>query len=232
MNRYLLSEPTAAEGATTRVPIDSRVGIYRRGDGSKTIVAETDDEQIDLGVRDATVSRKTNGRPPVALSPISRGISVRNHGSTNPVTLSTNLRTHKLTTGDAAAITDDCRLTIGLSLTLRATVEGDGGHTNQQSGGVRPAAHARTLANALRTASDESIAETRGVISELRTFLQEHPLESSEYEAVCTQIDRIERRLESKAGGLHRTESLDEEWRSELSVVSNRVESIYARSGR
>jgi len=61
MNRYLLSEPTAAEGATTRVPIDSRVGIYRRGDGSKTIVAETDDEQIDLGVRDATVSRKTNG---------------------------------------------------------------------------------------------------------------------------------------------------------------------------
>jgi len=232
MNRYLLSEPTAADGATTRVSIDSRVGIYRRGDGSKAIVAETDDEQIDLGVRDATVSRKTNGRPPVALSPISRGISVRNHGSTNPVTLSTNLRTHKLDAGDAAAITDDCRLTIGLSLTLRATVEGEGGRQDGRSAGVRPAAHARTLANSLRTASDESVAETRGVISELRTFLKEHPLERSEYEAVCAQIDRIERRLESKADGLHRTESLDEEWQSELSVVSDRVESIYARSGR
>ena len=233
MNRYLLSEPTAANGDTTRVPIDSRVGIYRRGDGSKAIVAETADEQIDLGVRDATVSRKTNGRPPVALSPISRGISVRNHGSTNPVTLSTNLRTHKLTAGDAAAITDDCRLTIGLSLTLRATVEGGSGRDGQaRSAGVRPAAHARTLANTLRAASDDSVAETRGVINELRTFLQEHPLESSEYEAVCTQVDRIEQRLESKAGGLHRTESLDEEWQSELAVVSDRIESIYARSSR
>ena len=234
MNRYLLSEPTAADGATTRVPIDSRVGIYRRGDGSKAIVAETADEQIDLGVRDATVSRKTNGRPPVALSPISRGISVRNHGSTNPVRLSTNLRTHELTAGDAAAITDDCRLTIGLSLTLRATVEGGGQPDGQMAGGagVRPAAHARTLANALRTASENSVAETRGVISELRTFLKEHPLERSEYEAVCAQIERIERRLESKASGLHRTESLDEEWQSELAVVSDRVESIYTRSDR
>ena len=233
MNRYLLSEPTAADGETTRVPIDSRVGIYRRGDGSKAIVAETADEQIDLGVRDATVSRKTNGRPPVALSPISRGISVRNHGSTNPVTLSTNLRTHKLTAGDAAAITDDCRLTIGLSLTLRATVEGGSGRNGQaRSGGVRPAAHARTLANTLQAASEDSVAETRGVISELRTFLKEHPLERSEYEAVCSQVDRIEQRLESKAGGLHRTESLDEEWQSELAVVSDRIESIYARSSR
>jgi hypothetical protein len=234
MNRYLLSEPTAANGDTTRVPIDSRVGIYRRGDGSKAIVAETADEQIDLGVRDATVSRKTNGRPPVALSPISRGISVRNHGSTNPVTLSTNLRTHKLTAGDAAAITDDCRLTIGLSLTLRATVEGGGGRQDGQArpAGVRPAAHARTLANTLQAASEDSVAETRGVISELRTFLKEHPLERSEYEAVCSQVDRIEQRLESKAGGLHRTESLDEEWQSELAVVSDRIESIYARSSR
>jgi len=233
MNRYLLSEPTAADGETTRVSIDSRVGIYRRGDGSKAIVAETADEQIDLGVRDATVSRKTNGRPPVALSPISRGISVRNHGSTNPVTLSTNLRTHKLTAGDAAAITDDCRLTIGLSLTLRATVEGVSGREGQaRSAGVRPAAHARTLANALRTASEDSVAETRGVISELRTFLQEHPLERAEYESVCAQVDRIEQRLESKASGLHRTEHLDEEWQSELAVVSDRIESIYARSDR
>lgn len=233
MNRYLLSEPTAADGETTRVSIDSRVGIYRRGDGSKAIVAETADEQIDLGVRDATVSRKTNGRPPVALSPISRGISVRNHGSTNPVTLSTNLRTHKLNAGDAAAITDDCRLTIGLSLTLRATVEGVSGREGQaRSAGVRPAAHARTLANALRTASEDSVAETRGVISELRTFLQEHPLERAEYESVCAQVDRIEQRLESKASGLHRTEHLDEEWQSELAVVSDRIESIYARSDR
>ena len=230
MNRYLLSEPTAGDASTTRVPIDARVGIYRVGDGSKTIVAETDDKRIDLGVRDATVSRKRDDRPPVTLSPISRGISVRNHSSTNPVTLSTNLRTHKLTADDAAAITDDCRLTIGLSLTLRATVEGGDDQPTQQSAGVRPAAHARTLANALRAASEDSVAETRGVMTELQTFVQEHPLESAAYETVCEQIDRINRRLESKANGLHRTESLDQEWRSELSVVSDRIESVYARS--
>ncbi|WP_379725896.1 hypothetical protein [Halonotius sp. GCM10025705] len=233
MKRYLLSDPASEDATPTRVPIDSRVGIYRLGDGSKTIVAETDGQRVDLGVRDATVSRKTEGRPPVELSPISRGISVRNHGSTNPVSLSTNLRTHTLTAGDAAAITDDCRLTIGISLTLQATVEREGSQRSpaaEQAAGVSPAAHARTLANALRAASTDSVAESRSVIAELQSFLASHPLDSSDYEEIHARVEQIERRLDSKAGGLHHTEELDEEWQSELSALSDRIEGLYARA--
>jgi len=233
MKRYLLSDPASEDATPTRVPIDSRVGIYRLGDGSKTIVAETDGQRVDLGVRDATVSRKTEGRPPVELSPISRGISVRNHGSTNPVSLSTNLRTHTLTAGDAAAITDDCQLTIGISLTLQATVEREGSQRSpaaEQAAGVSPAAHARTLANALRAASTDSVAESRSVIAELQSFLASHPLDSSDYEEIHARVEQIERRLDSKAGGLHHTEELDEEWQSELSALSDRIEGLYARA--
>ena len=233
MNRYLLSEPAAADATPTRVPIDSRVGIYRRGDGSKMIIAETDSERIDLGVRDPTVSRKSEGRPPVELSPISRGISVRNHGSTNPVSLSTNLRTHTLTAGDAAAITDDCRLTIGISLTLQATVEPAGGrqtgHSANQPDGVRPAAHARALADALRAASGDSTAEARRVIAELQAFLESHPLDGEGYEAVSERVEQISRRLDAKADGLHQTTGLDAEWQAELTAVSDRIEGLYAR---
>ena len=233
MKRYLLSDPASEDATPTRVPIDSRVGIYRLGDGSKTIVAETDGQRVDLGVRDATVSRKTEGRPPVELSPISRGISVRNHGSTNPVSLSTNLRTHTLTAGDAAAITDDCRLTIGISLTLQATVEREGSQRSpaaEQAAGVSPAAHARTLANALRAASTDSVAESRSVIAELQSFLASHPLDSSDYKEIKARVEQIERRLDSKAGGLHHTEELDEEWQAELAALSDRIEGLYARA--
>lgn len=233
MKRYLLSDPASEDATPTRVPIDSRVGIYRLGDGSKTIVAEADGQRVDLGVRDSTVSRKTEGRPPVELSPISRGISVRNHGSTNPVSLNTNLRTHTLTAGDAAAITDDCRLTIGISLTLQVTVEHEGSQsrsTAEQSTGVSPAAHARTLANALRAASDDSVEESRKVIAELQTFLGAHQLDSSDYEEVRTRVEKVERRLDSKADGLHQTEKLDEEWQAELAVLSDRIEGLYARA--
>jgi|GEM_PF-2089660 len=232
MNRYLLSDPASENATPTRVPIDSRVGIYRLGDGSKTIVAETEGQRVDLDVRDATVSRKTEGRPPVELSPISRGISVRNHGSTNPVSLSTNLRTHTLTAGDAAAITDDCRLTIGISLTLQATVEREGSQRGSaaESAGVSPAAHARTLANALRAASTDSVAESRSVIAELQSFLGAHPLESSDYEEIHARVEQIERRLDSKASGLHQTEELDDEWQAELAALSDRIEGLYARA--
>ena len=92
------------------------------------------------------------------------------------------------------------------------------------------AAHARTLANALRAASTDSVAESRSVVAELRSFLDSHQLDSSEHEAVQRRVEQIERRLESKAGGLHHTEELDEEWQAELTALSDRIEGLYARA--
>jgi len=243
MNRYLLPTGEASEAATaSRVPIESPVGIYRTGDGTYRVVAETADGLIDLGVKDATVSRKTAGQPPVELAPTSKGISVRNHGSTNPVTLRTTVKEQELRIGEAAQITDDCFIEVGIGVELQATVErGEESlsthdleadldeHGARDVRGVSPAAHARTLAANLRNASQGSVTDCRKVVDELRTFVADHPVDDDEYDQVRADLDRIIARLESKANGLHRTETLDDEWQDDLDLLSDRIERLYVR---
>jgi len=237
MNRYLLPADDANAGtATRRVPIESPVGIYRIGNGTYTVVAETADDLLDLGVKDATVSRKTAGQPPIELAPTSRGIGVKNHGSTNPITLRTTMKEQELRIGESAHVDDDCFIQIGINVELQATVESDepassGTKQAAQQGqaGVSPAAHARTIATNLRNASDGSVEEARAVVDELRTFVADHPLDNRKYEEVCAKLDQITARLESKATGLHNTDTLDTEWQAELEQLSDRIEHLYIR---
>lgn len=224
MNRYVLP----AGAADQRVPIGDPVGIYRLGNGSYTIVAETADRLVDLGVKDATVSRKQGGQPPVELAPTSRGISVRNHGSTNPVTLRTNLTEQQLSRGETATVTDDCRIEVGIGVELQATVEReDSPKAADAEKSVSPARHAHLLAERLRTASDDSVTAARKAVSELESFLASHPLDDEEYDRICEKLNRISTRLETKTRGLHHTETLDTEWQRELALVSDRIERLY-----
>jgi hypothetical protein len=236
MNRYLLpTEDASTETATRRVPIEKPVGIYRIGNGTYTIVAETADDLLNLGVKDATVSRKTAKQPPVELAPTSRGIGVKNHGSTNPVTLRTTMNEQELRIGESAQVNDDCFIQIGINVELQATVEtdepagGGGQRASAQTQGVSAGAHARTIATNLRNASGGSIADARAVIDELRTFVADHPLDNRKYEQVCENLDQITARLESKANGLHSTDTLDAEWEAELKQLGDRIEHLYVR---
>ncbi|TQQ79925.1 hypothetical protein EGH24_10610 [Halonotius terrestris] len=237
MNRYLLPTGDTSESSDApRVPIENAVGIYRIGNGTYTVVAETADEILDLGVKDATVSRKTAGQPPVELAPTSRGISVRNHGSTNPLTLRTNIKEQQLRIGESATVTDDCFIQVGISVELQATVEAGTDSVSVSEleakldeSGVSPAAHARILANNLRNASQSSVTEVRKVIGELGTFVAEHPVNDDEYAQVRSDIEQITTRLESKARGLHNTDTLDAEWQQDIDLLSDRIERLYVR---
>lgn len=223
MNRYVL--PTDADDR--RVQISDPVGIYRVGDGSYTIVAETADGLVDLGVKDATVSRKTGDRVPVELAPTSRGITVRNNASTNPVTLRTNLTEQQLSTGETATVVDDCRIEVGIGVELQATVEDKNGSPSTAAGAVTPTRHANLLADQLRTASTQSVTDTRQAVSELNSFLTAHPLDNTEYDRLCEKLQQIATRLEAKSTGIHQTETLDAEWQRELELVSDRIERLY-----
>ena len=183
MNRYLLPKDDDGTGtAKRRIPIESPVGIYRIGNGTYTIVAETAEDLIDLGVKDSTVSRKTAGQPPVELAPTSRGISVRNHGSTNPITLRTKIKAQQLRIGESANVTDDCFVQVGINVELQATVEQHGGGESGselaaagRQNGVSPAAHAKTIADNLRNASQGSVTDARKVVDDMQTFVADHP---------------------------------------------------------
>jgi exonuclease VII small subunit len=237
MNRYLLPKDDDGTGtAKRRIPIESPVGIYRIGNGTYTIVAETAEDLIDLGVKDSTVSRKTAGQPPVELAPTSRGISVRNHGSTNPITLRTKIKAKQLRIGESANVTDDCFVQVGINVELQATVEQHGGGESGselaaagRQNGVSPAAHAKTIADNLRNASQGSVTDARKVVDDMQTFVADHPIDDDRYEQICENLEQITARLESKAKGLHNTETLDPEWQAELQQLSDRIEQLYVR---
>jgi len=247
MKRYLTPIRDAAAAETVRrVPIDEPVGVYRRDDGSHAVVAETTDEVVELGIRDAAVSRKHDGRAPVELASDRRGVRVRNAGSKNPVSVRTNLGEQRLATDEETVVTGDCVIELGITTEIRASVERDRDTLSRDElaemlameadgdavEGVSPAIHAQMTATALRKAGDESVTECRKVITELRNFVAEHQVDDPDYEDVVDTVDRVERRLENASDNrLLDGDSLDEERKEDLDLLADRVEKLYGRSG-
>lgn len=245
MKSYLTPKRDATHAETVRrIPINGPVGLYRLDDGSHAVIAETDDETIELGVRDAAVSRKKGGSAPVELLPDARGIRVRNQNSKNPVSVKTNLREQQLAEGENTVIKDDCIIEIGITTEIRATVERDRNTLSkeelkeelgmEQEGdvmeGVSPTAHARAIAVNLRKATNESVPECRKYATELKNFVAEHEVEDPDYEPVLDELQQVTKRLENKSSGALRGSGIDEEWNEEIDLLADRVEKLYGRA--
>lgn len=245
MKSYLTPKRDATHAETVRrIPINGPVGLYRLDDGSHDVIAETDNETIELGVRDAAVSRKKGGSAPVELLPDARGIRVRNQNSKNPVSVKTNLREQQLAEGENTVIKDDCIIELGITTEIRATVERDGNTLSkeelkeklgmEQEGdvmqGVSPTAHARAIAVNLRKATNESVPECRKYATELKNFVAEHEVEDPDYEPVLDELQQVTKRLENKSSGALRGSGIDEEWNEEIDLLADRVEKLYGRA--
>jgi len=245
MKSYLTPKRDATHAETVRrIPINGPVGLYRLDDGSHAVIAETDDETIELGVRDAAVSRKKGGSAPVELLPDARGIRVRNQNSKNPVSVKTNLREQQLAEGENTVINDDCIIELGITTEIRATVERDRNtlskeELKQELGmeregdvmeGVSPTAHARAIAVNLRKATNESVPECRKYATELKNFVAEHEVEDPDYEPVLDELQQVTKRLENKSSGALRGSGIDEEWNEEIDLLADRVEKLYGRA--
>jgi len=247
MQSYLTPKLDAGDTKTVRrVPIEDPVAVFRRGDNSYSVVAETPETTVDLGIQDAAVSRKKNGEPPVELVPEKAGVRVRNWGSRNPITVSTGVGDNELQTGDSELITNDCIIRLGIAAELRVTVDQDRGTLShgeleemlgmkQQQGGavvegVSPAAHVRAVSMNLKKARNESVLECRKFVTELQNFTADHPVDDSDYDDVCEQLTRLADRLEAKSSGPLKGSGLDEEWKERLELIADRTEKIYSRS--
>lgn len=245
MKSYLTPKRDATHAETVRrIPINGPVGLYRLDDGSHAVIAETDDETIELGVRDAAVSRKKGGSAPVELLPDAHGIRVRNQNSKNPVSVKTTLREQQLAEGENTVIKDDCIIELGITTEIRATVERDRNTLSkeelkeklgmEQEGdvmeGVSPAAHARAIAVNFRKATNESVPECRKYATELKNFVAEHEVEDPDYEPVLDELQQVTKRLENKSSGALRGSGIDEEWNEEIDLLADRAEKLYGRA--
>jgi hypothetical protein len=245
MRAYLTPKRNVeATEVVRRVSIHGPVGIYRRDDGSHAVVAETEGEVIDIGVRDAGVSRKEGGTSPVELAPSSQGIRVWNHGSKNPITLKTNLGEQQLRSGENTVMMAGGVLELGFTTDVRITVEREQDTLSkteleeklgmEEDGdvvkGVSPADHAQAITVNLRKASHESVTECRKFAVELENFVTEHEVDDTDYEVVLDELERITERLENKSSGMLRDSNLDEEWVEEIELITDRVEKLYTRT--
>ncbi|WP_251343547.1 hypothetical protein [Haloplanus halophilus] len=114
---------SAADADGGRIPLDSRTELYRKADENNRVVAESEGTVRPLGVADATVSRKTDGRAPVTLVPRSEFVEIRNDGNTNGVTVTTGGDEFDVEEGFVETVARDATITLGYRTTLRLTVE-------------------------------------------------------------------------------------------------------------
>ena len=114
---------SAADADGGRIPLDSRAELYRQPDRNNRVVVETGGTVRPLGVADATVSRKKNGRAPVSLAPKSEFVEIRNDGNTNGVTVSTGGEEFDVEEGFVETVARDATVTVGYRTTLTLTVE-------------------------------------------------------------------------------------------------------------
>jgi len=247
MRSYLTPKLDAGDAQTVRrVPIEEPVAVFRRDDNSYSVVAETPETTVDLGIQDAAVSRKKNGEPPVELIPEKAGVRIRNWNSRNPISITAGVRDYELEKGDSELLTNDCIVHLGIAAELRVTVDQEQDSLSQdeleeildmkqkQDGavveGVSPAAHVRAVSVNLKKARNESVIECRKFVTELQNFTADHPVDDPDYDDVCEQLTKLADRLEAKSSGPLKGSELDDEWKERLEYIADRTEKIYSRS--
>ena len=224
--------------AVGRIAVRGPVGLYRRGTGDFEVMAETESDTLALGVQDAAVSRKHDGRAPVTVGPADGGLTIRNRTSTNPVAVRTVGRDHRLGEGEQLIVTEDCTLEIGVGTKLHATVDrpdqtlspaqleslGEKPGSSEPEGAAELAAAYGEL---LRLKATESVAETRKTAYDIQSLVATHERDDPDYEPLCTELEAVTDRLDAKRSGALRGSELDEEWREELDLLADRLERLY-----
>lgn len=116
---YLL--PLDSPDDEDHIIIESPVEVYRRDDNRHEVVAETAGQIINLGIRDASVSRKNGGTAPVIFEPNGPGrVTLYNNGATNPVTVDYGIGRKPATVqkDETETLTHTCTVKIGFDTKL------------------------------------------------------------------------------------------------------------------
>jgi hypothetical protein len=231
-----------------RIVIEDSIGVYRDGND---VVARIEDQTLDLGIRDPTVSRMKNGSPPVNFYLRNGQAVVENAGNTNGVTIDTGIRTISVDSGASRSLVQDCTIELGFNTKLQLSIEKEDTTERrntlsvqelqeklgieEQDGvisGVDPAAHVRSVTtNLRREAQREATNECLKFANELDDFVEQRPVEDDAYDELQSELTKVVNGLERKL----RRESLkgtglDQEWQERIERVTQRIEDMYARA--
>lgn len=108
-----------------KVPVESKVAIFRDPGETQEIKASVDGDVRGLGMADVTVSRRKNDVAPVVLLSHDQCIEVRNEHNSNGVTVRTNRNEVELDSGYAEQVKRDASIDLGYRTELRLTVESE-----------------------------------------------------------------------------------------------------------
>ena len=238
MKRYLIPIQQAGNTETIqRISVDDDpVGVYRLDDDSYRVVAEQNGRSIELGPKDASVSRKKNDRPPVELSPTDRGIKVQNRNSTNPISVDTTAGPTELDQGEWIEITEDCVVELGFSVQIRANVRGTPDNQDREGSdspteGVELHVYINTLTeNIEHSVERERVAECRDYMYELLDTLIESPVDAHAYDEIKPEVEKMIESLERKVNNKTLTKTFDEQKKDQLRHLTTRVSDLYERN--
>ena len=227
MEAYL-SPLTGADETVERISIEGTVGIFRK---DVDVYAEVEGEEIKLGIRDATVSRRQNGLAPVEFIPQSTGIEIQNNGNTNEVSVDTGIETVNIEKNNDYLIFSSATINIGYNAEIRLAIEPRNlEDLEEDAGKIEAAVYVQSVADNLRQASAQSPNEVLKYTRELHDFVNEQQLDVSGYEEIESRLEQWTKRLEEKTSRGPVPRKLDEEWVEEIDRTAHRVERLYSRS--
>ena len=108
-----------------RIPIDSWTAIYRDPDETQQIIVETENRTQEIGIADATVSRKKGSDIPIVIKPREERIEIHNNCNSNGVTVVSEGEEHEIPEGYIETVSSDAEITIGYHTELQLTTKRD-----------------------------------------------------------------------------------------------------------
>lgn len=108
-----------------RIPVESWTAIYRDPGETEQIIVETEDQTQDIGIADATVSRKKGSDIPIVIKPREDQIEIHNNCNSNGVTVVSEGEEHEIPQGYLETVSSDAEIIIGYHTELQLTTERD-----------------------------------------------------------------------------------------------------------
>jgi len=212
------------------IEVDDELGVFRREDADhRVFVRPAGGDDVDLGVRDVSVSRMREDGAPVRLGVDDDRLWVRNVDNASPVFVDRLTERRTLDRGERTTVADDCVVQPGRHAALRISLEAADDDAVTAAGGadadgIPVPALVSALCDGFRTASRDSRSEALAYGQRLLGTVREYPVDDHEYddavETLQARIDQLER---------SDREEIDEGRRRRNRRIAERIDAVYDR---
>lgn len=200
------------------------VGIYRKDETEGNVKLQTEDEVIDLGHHDISVSRMRPDGAPIRFSKKGEDIYLRNVDNESYVEIEYLRTEEELEKGEITKIREDCRVRPGHNTELMVVLESS--MSEDTSKGHVDIGIIRSTCDLVDQAVRNSDHRTIMYANTLLTLVQEHPVSNKRY-------DEYKNELETEIKNLDETEDLGdgdqlgEERIKSIERITNGIMDVY-----